>query len=131
VLAKQHAREQGAFEAWLVDADGFVTEGASSNAWIVSKEGRLVTRAADHMILRGVTRTTLIDVLTAEGLTLEERAFTVAEALEAREAFLTSATTIVTPIVAIDGTWIGNGAPGLLATRLRAAFHGRAEHTPV
>jgi len=130
-LAKQYAREQGAFEAWLVDADGFVTEGSSSNAWIVTKDGRLVTRAADHDILRGVTRTTLIDVLAAEGLTFEERAFTVAEALEAREAFMTSATSIVTPIVAIDGRWIGNGAPGLVATRLRAAFHARAEHTPV
>lgn len=131
VLAKQYAREQGGFEAWLVDAKGFVTEGSSSNAWIITRDGRLVTRAADHDILRGVTRTTLIDVLAAEGLTLEERSFTVAEALEAREAFMTSATSIVTPIVAIDGRWIGNGAPGLTSTRLRAAFHARAEHTPV
>lgn len=130
-LAKQFAREQGAFECWMVDADGFVTEGSSSNAWIVTAEGRLVTRAADTMILRGVTRTTLIDVLAAEGVTLDERPFTVAEAQAAHEAFMSSATTIVTPIVAIDGATIGDGMPGPLARRLRAAFHGKAEHTPL
>jgi D-alanine transaminase len=131
VLAKQFARERGAFEAWLIDAGGFVTEGSSSNAWIVTADGRAVTRKADHDILRGVTRTTLIDVLKREGLTLEERAFTVDEAKAAREAFLTSATTVVTAIVSIDGARIGDGRPGEIARKLRAAFHDAAERTKI
>ena len=130
-LAKQHAREQGAFEAWMVDPQGFVTEGSSSNAWIVTQDGKLVTRAADQMILRGITRTTLIDVLAAEGVAFEERAFTVAEAQAAREAFMSSATTIVMPIVAIDGRPVGDGRPGALARRLRGVFHASAEKTPL
>jgi D-alanine transaminase len=126
-LAKEAARAEGAKEAWFVDADGFVTEGASSNAWIVDREGRLITRPTDNRILRGITRTTLIDVLKKEGLQLVERAFTVEEARAAREAFITSATNIVMPVVRIDGKAIGNGAPGLLTQRLRAEFHGSAE----
>jgi D-alanine transaminase len=126
-LAKEAARAEGAREAWFVDADGFVTEGGSSNAWIVDSAGRLITRPTDNRILRGITRTTLIDVLKKEGLELVERAFTVAEAKAAREAFITSATNIVMPVVRIDGEPIGNGAPGLLAQRLRAEFHGSAE----
>jgi D-alanine transaminase len=127
-LAKEAARAESANDAWFVDADGLVTEGASSNAWIVDKRGRLITRAADdHSILRGVTRTTLIDLLRQEGIELVERPFTVAEATEAREAFLTSATNVVMPVVQIDGRPIGNGAPGLLTLRLRAAFHNQAE----
>ncbi len=107
----------GAKEAWFVDEKGYVTEGASSNAWIVDKEGRLVTRQVDKAILRGVTRTTLIDVLKREALELVERPFTVEEAKAAREAFITSATNIVMPVVSIDGQPIGNGAPGLLSTK--------------
>jgi D-alanine transaminase len=126
-LAKEAARAEGAKEAWLVDAQGFVTEGASSNAWIVDKEGRLVTRQVDNAILRGVTRTTLIDLLKREKVELVERPFTVAEAKAAREAFITSATNIVMPVVRIDGQSIGNGAPGLLTSRLRAEFHAAAE----
>ena len=126
-LAKEAARVEGAKEAWFVDHHGFVTEGASSNAWIVDSEGRLITRAADTAILRGITRTTLIDVLEREGLELVERPFTVAEAKTAREAFITSATNIVMPVVAIDGQPIGNGAPGLLTQRLRSEFHTTAE----
>ncbi len=80
VLAKQAAREAGAFEAWLVDRDGFVTEGSSTNAWIVAADGVLATRQADQSILRGVTRATLIDVAAAEGLRFEERPFTLEEA---------------------------------------------------
>lgn len=129
-LAKEKAKESGAKEAWLVDGEGKVTEGASSNAWIVTGDGRLVTRPASHDILRGVTRTTLIDLLQREGLTLEERAFTIAEAKAAREAFITSATSIVTPVVSIDGQPVGNGAPGILSLRLRAAFHEVAERAP-
>jgi D-alanine transaminase len=126
-LAKEAARAEGAKEAWFVDHHGFVTEGASSNAWIVDGHGRLITRAADTAILRGITRTTLIDVLKREGLELVERPFTVSEAKAAREAFITSATNIVMPVVAIDGQPVGNGAPGLLTQRLRAEFHTAAE----
>ena len=91
-LAKQAARKEGAKEAWLVDAKGYVTEGASSNAWILDGQGRLITRQIDNAILRGVTRTTLIDLLKRENIELVERPFTVAEAKAAREAFITSAT---------------------------------------
>jgi D-alanine transaminase len=126
-LAKEAARAEGAREAWFFDAQGYVTEGASSNAWIVDAEGRLVTRQADNAILRGITRTTLIDVLRREGVELVERPFTVAEAKAAREAFVTSATNIVMPVVTIDGQPVGNGAPGLLTQRLRSEFHTAAE----
>jgi D-alanine transaminase len=126
-LAKEAARAEGAKEAWFFDRDGHVTEGASSNAWIVDAEGRLVTREVSNALLRGITRTTLIDVLKRDGLELVERPFTVAEAKAAREAFITSATNIVMPVVAIDGQPIGNGAPGLLTQRLRAEFHSVAE----
>ena len=127
VLAKQAAREQGAREAWFVDPEGRVTEGSSSNAWIVSHEGKVVTRPADHAILRGITRTVLLDAIGAQELTLEERPFTVEEAYAAREAFLTSASQIVIPVVRIDGKSIGNGAPGRVATALRREFHRFAE----
>jgi D-alanine transaminase len=126
-LAKEAARAEGAKEAWFVDEQGYVTEGASSNAWIVDKEGRLVTRQIDDAILRGVTRTTLMDVLQREAIPVVERAFTVEEAKSAREAFITSATNTVMPVVSIDGQPIGNGAPGLLTQRLRSEFHGSAE----
>lgn len=126
-LAKEAARKDGAKEAWFVDDQGFITEGASSNAWIVDKDGRLVTRQIDNNILRGVTRTTLIDVLKRAGIEFIERPFTVEEAKNAREAFVTSATNIVMPVVRIDDHPIGNGAPGLLAQRLRTEFHGSAE----
>jgi D-alanine transaminase len=127
VLAKQIAREQGAREAWFVAADGTVTEGSSSNAWIVTAGNELVTRAADRTILKGITRTVLLDVLRAHDLTLVERPFTVAEATGAREAFITSASQTVMPVVRIDGRPVGNGAPGLIATALRADFHRYAE----
>jgi len=127
VLAKQAAREQGAKEAWFVNGDGHVTEGSSSNAWIVTKAGKVVTRPADNAILRGITRTVLIDVIRAQGLELEERPFTAAEAYGAREAFLTSASQVVMPVVRVDDRPIGNGAPGSVATALRAEFHRHAE----
>jgi D-alanine transaminase len=127
VLAKQAAREQGAREAWFVDRDGRVTEGSSSNAWIVTGEGKVVTRPADHAILRGITRTVLLDAIGAQELTLEERPFTVDEAYAAREAFVTSASQIVMPVIRIDSRPIGNGAPGLVATALRREFHRFAE----
>ncbi len=121
-LAKEAARADGAREAWLVDNDGFITEGASSNAWIVSGEGIVITRQIAPTILAGVTRATLIDLLGEEKVPYLERPFRVAEALEAREAFVTSATNTVMPVVRIDGTPIGDGRPGPLTQRLRSKF---------
>jgi D-alanine transaminase len=129
VLAKQAAREQGAREAWFVDRDGKVTEGSNSNAWIVTMDGTVVTRPADKGILRGITRSVLLEVIKAHGLAFEERAFTVEEAYRAREAFLTSASQIVLPVVRIDARPVGNGAPGSIATALRQDFHRHAERS--
>ncbi|MEA2938067.1 MAG: D-alanine transaminase [Alphaproteobacteria bacterium] len=127
VLAKQAAREQGAREAWFVDAQGQVLEGSSSNAWIVTGDGRVVTRPADHAILRGITRAVLIEAIKAQGLRFQERPFTVAEACGAREAFVTSASQIVMPVVRIDGRPVADGRPGPVATALRRDFHRHAE----
>jgi len=127
VLAKQAARDKGAREAWLVDARGYVTEGGSSNAWIVTKDGALVTRPLGNDILPGVTRSVVLDALAAKKLRLEERAFTVEEAYAAEEAFVTSASQIVMPVVSIDGRPIGNGAPGLITSSLRREYHRHAE----
>ena len=127
VLAKDEARRAGAREAWFVDAAGNVTEGASSNAWIVTADGALVTHPLDNHILPGVTRATVMDVAKAEGMKIEERTFSKDEALKAREAFVTSATNIVMPVVKLDGAAIGDGRPGPLAQRLRLRFHHIAE----
>ena len=126
VLAKQQAREAGAAEAWFVDELGFVTEGAASNAWIVDAEGRLRTRDTNANILRGVTRRTLMDVIADEGLQVDERPFTPAEAVAAKEAFITGAGALVLPVIAVDGRPIGNGAAGPLAMRLRRLYIERA-----
>jgi D-alanine transaminase len=126
-LAKQKAKEAGAQEAWFVDPDGTVKEGASTNAWIVTADGTLVTRQAEFGILRGITRTTVIDVAARLGVRVEERCFTVDEAKAAREAFITSATTVVMPVVSIDGHTVANGHPGSVALALRAAFFDVAE----
>lgn len=127
VMARQAAKEQGAREAWFVDSEGFVTEGAATNAWIVTMKGALVTRPADSGILRGVTRTTLFDAISRDGLTFEERPFTVDEAKAAREAFITAATTLIMPVIAIDGHKVGEGAPGPVTLKLRRALHEVAE----
>ena len=121
VLAKRAAAEQGAQEAWLVE-DGFVTEGASSSALIVTREGTLVTRPNSHAILPGCTRAAAMALAERDGVRLEERPFTVAEALAAREALLTSASNFVLPIVRIDGHPIGDGRPGPIARRLRDLY---------
>jgi D-alanine transaminase len=123
VLAKQRARDAGAFETWFVGADGFITEGASTNAWIVTPQNQLVTRPLDGAILAGVTRATLIDLAAALDLTVAERPFTLAEAYAAREAFLSAATQVVMPVVEIDGRPIGDGRPGPTALTLRRRFH--------
>jgi D-alanine transaminase len=127
VLARQAALERGARDAWFVDADGTVTEASSANVWIVTPAGTLVTRHADHAILQGITRTVLFDAIKAQGLAVQERAFTVEEAYGAREAFITSASQIVLPVVRVDGRTIGNGKPGPVATALRRAYHLYAE----
>lgn len=129
VLARQAAKEQGAQEAWLVEADGMVTEGAASNAWIIDRNNTLITRQVDASILSGVTRTTLLELIAAEGMKLEERRFSLAEAKAAREAFVTGATSLVMPVVSIDGAAIGEGRPGPLAQRLRALFHNVAKRS--
>jgi len=121
-LAKEAAHGDGAREAWLIDDNGYVTEGASSNAWIVSREGTVITRQIAPAILAGVTRATLIDLLREEKVPYQERPFRIAEALEAREAFITSATNTVMPVVSIDGQPIGDGRPGPLTQRLRSKF---------
>jgi D-alanine transaminase len=119
VLAKQAARDKDAREAWLVDAQGRVTEGASSNAWIVSRDGKLITHPLGRDILPGITRSVVIDVIKAQGLTFEERAFSVEEAY--------AATQTVMPVVSIDGRPVGNGAPGLIASALRRDYHRHAD----
>ncbi|RDV01187.1 D-amino-acid transaminase [Undibacter mobilis] len=129
VLAKQAARDKGAQEAWLVDAKGYVTEGASSSAWIVTRDGVLVTRPLAGEILPGVTRSVVLDLVAEQGLGFEERAFTVEEAYAAREAFITSASQSVMPVTQIDGRPVGNGAPGLVARGLRRDYHSKAEFT--
>lgn len=123
VLAKQKAKDAGAFEAWFVDADGMITEGSSTNAWIVTTDNVLVTRQATPGILKGITRGTVIKAAENLQLKVEERKFTVQEAKEAKEAFITAATSVVIPVVSIDGQDVGTGTPGDISVRLRSHFH--------
>ncbi len=131
VLAKQKAKEAGAKEAWFVDRDGMVTEGGSTNAWIVTKDNCLVTRPAASGILKGITRQVVLDMIERNGLTFEERAFSLEEAKQAKEAFMTAATTVVMPVVRIDDQSIGNGHPGEVTRELRRMFHETAEVSAV
>ena len=126
VLGKQQAREAGAYEAWQVDPLGRITEGTSTNAWIVTGDNLVVTRFVDHAILNGVTRQALIAIIQREGYEFVERSFTVAEAKYAREAFLTSTTADVLPVVSVDGDAIADGRPGPLSCKLRAAYDAHA-----
>ncbi len=130
VLAKAEAKAHGAGEAWLYDEAGLIHEGAASNAWIVGVDGHLVTHPPDSSILKGVTRTTLLGLIAAMGLELEERGFTREEAWAAREAFTTGATTLVMPVVAIDDRPVGDGRPGPVAMELRRRFHEAARLSP-
>jgi D-alanine transaminase len=130
VLARQAAKDAGANEAWLVDENGFVTEGAACNAWIVDARGILITRQADDVILRGVTREVVMTIAGIRGIKVVERPFTVAEAKAAQEAFITGAAALVTPVVEIDGEAVGGGAPGELTKELRRVFHDFAGTTP-
>jgi D-alanine transaminase len=122
VLAKQRAAEAGAFEAWQVDDDGKVTEGSSSNAWIVDQDGALVTRRESNEILSGITRRRLIQLARDNDIPLRERSFTVEEAKQAREAFLTSTSSFVVPVVQIDDSVIANGRPGTVTCRVRDLY---------
>jgi D-alanine transaminase len=122
LLAKQAARKAGAFEAWLVDEEGFVTEGASTNAWIVAADGTVITRDLSNAILPGVTRKIMLDAIAEAQIKVVERKFTVAEAKDAREAFISSATGAAVPVVTIDGQPVGNGAPGALTRRIRELY---------
>jgi D-alanine transaminase len=122
ILAKQEAVEAGAFEAWQVDADGFVTEGTSTNAWIVTKDGIIVTRKANHDILNGITRQAVLRLTNTAGVSFQERSFTLDEARAASEAFLTSSSGHVLPITRIDDSVVGDGKPGPVTRRLRDVY---------
>lgn len=127
-LARQRAKEAGCFEAWQVDTDGLVTEGTLSNAWIVTPSEEIVTRNADeNAILNGITRLAVVDLANEAGMRLVERPFTVSEAKAAREAFLTSTTSFVKPVVGIDDTVIGNGEPGPITRKLGSMIVERLE----
>ena len=128
-MAKTAAREQGAFEAWLYDDMGFVTEGASTNAWIVDADGALRTRDTNANILRGITRKTLIDLAEKAGVPVSLRPFTIEEAKGAKEAFLTAASAFITPIVRIDGSPVGDGTPGPVTLKMRALYLENARAT--
>ncbi|MBM6596265.1 D-amino-acid transaminase [Microvirga pudoricolor] len=121
VLAKQAAREAGAGEAWMVE-DGYVTEGGSSSAFIITRDGNLVVRPLSHAILPGITRQSMLRFVEETGTGIEERLFTLEEAYDAAEAFLTSASNFVLPIVTIDGRSIGDGRPGARTRRLRELY---------
>ncbi len=120
-MAKQEAQRQGADDVLLVE-QGFITEGASSNVFIVTRDNRLVTRPLSHDILHGITRGTLLKLAQRLGIDYVERPFTPAEAREASEVFISSATSLVWPVVAIDGITIGDGAPGPFTRRLREHY---------
>jgi D-alanine transaminase len=121
VLAKQAAKEAGAQEAWMVE-DGFVTEGGSSSAFIVTKKGSIIVRPLSQSILPGITRKSLLRLSEEVGIALEERRFTVEEAYDAAEAFLTSASNFVLPVVSIDGRPVADGKPGPITMRLRELY---------
>ncbi|MEX2455330.1 MAG: D-amino-acid transaminase [Rhodospirillaceae bacterium] len=127
ILAKDDAVRSGVYEAWQIDDAGFVTEGTSTNAWIVLGD-RLVTHPPAAAILNGVTRLALLKIAAAEGLTVEERPFSIDEARSASEAFLTSTTAFIVPIVRIDDTTIGDGRPGPRTLALLAAYREHVRH---
>ena len=126
VLGKQRAKEAGVFEAWQIDREGKVSEGTSTNAWIVTSDATVVTRQADSAILNGVTRLAVLDIIRREGYGFVERPFSVAEAKSAREAFLTSTVVALLPVVRIDGAAVGNGQPGSFTRKLRECYLAHA-----
>ena len=129
-MGKQEAKLRGAYEGWMVE-DGMVTEGTSSSAFILDAKGVIRTQPLGRHILPGVTRRSILRLAALEGVTLEERPFSVAEALDAREAFMTAASAFVLPIVEIDGVPIGDGRPGPVANRFRALYIEEALNSSV
>ena len=119
ILGKQHAVEQGAYEAWQVDANGFITEGTSTNAWIVTSGGRLVTRPLSHAILAGIVRRSVLGLMDGLKVTFEQRPFSLAEARDASEAFLTSSSGFLIPVTTLDGQPVGEGKVGPVTRELR------------
>ncbi|MCF1446117.1 D-amino-acid transaminase [Agrobacterium vitis] len=130
VLAKRAAKAEACDEAWMVE-DGFVTEGASSTAYIVTADDKIITRANSNATLPGCTRLALLQLAKEHGLVIEERPFSVEEALGAREAALTSASNFIVPITSIDGKQVGDGKPGPVVTRLRALYMENARKTAI
>ena len=122
VLARQSAKQSGAYETWLVDANGQVTEGAATNAFIVAADGTLLAQPAGPTILGGVTRANVLELARRNGIAVAERAFTADEAKAAAEAFLSGTTVMVLPVIAIDGAAIGDGRPGPVTRRLRTLY---------
>ncbi len=122
VLAKQDAIENGFDDAWFYDGDGFITEGSAQNAWIVTKEGKLQTRSLGNDILAGITRAKVIELAQIHNLNVVEKPFSIEEAKNAREAFITSAGNFVTAVISIDGAPIGNGNAGIIAAQLRKSY---------
>ncbi|MGR5117126.1 D-amino-acid transaminase [Vibrio astriarenae] len=120
-LAKQIAKQSGCDDVWLIE-NGLVTEGGSSNAYIVTADDKVVTRPLSNDILHGITRASLLQLANDFDIEIEEREFTIEEAYEAKEAFVSSATTFIWPVVSIDGKTIGSGKPGSLATKLRDIY---------
>lgn len=127
ILAKTSAREAGAYEAWLVDRDGYVTEGSSTSAWIVDKEGGIVTRDLSHAILPGVTRRVILEAAAEAQMTVVERKFRPEDAAAASEAFLTAASAGAMAIVEIDGKAVGEGKPGPITLRIQELYRRLAE----
>ena len=118
ILGMQQAREAGAYEAWMVNDEGMVTEGTLSNAWIITEDGKLVTHNASHAILNGITRLTVLEAAAEAGVKFSERPFSVDEALQAKEAFVTSSTSHVKAVTSIDGQSVGNGFVGELTSKM-------------
>jgi D-alanine transaminase len=130
-LVRQQAKEAGAQEAIYLDANGIVKEGAATNVWMVDSDGTLLTRPAEHGILRGITRTTLMDIAKTLDLNIREEEFSVEKMLSAREVFITAATSICFPVIEIDGKTIANGHPGSVSQKIREAFFDIAEKTSI
>ena len=122
VLARQQALEQGGYEAWMVNEKGYITDGAATNAYIVTKEGEVWTHPAGTEILSGVIRKGLLELAPAMGITIKEKPFTLKDIEQAAEAFLSSTTQTVVPVVQINDHTIGNGKPGSVTMKLRNAY---------
>ena len=118
-LAKSQATSQGADDAWMFDSDNNITEGSSNNTYIITPQGKLITRHLSNAILSGITRISVLELISQTDLELEQRPFSIEEAQNAMEAYSTSASSLVMPVVSINGKKIGDGRPGPITTKLR------------